>query len=280
MTILDPSEAQHFASGLGNTTVPPASFRNWINGPSFPRHFQEGTANFDIFRELSLAEVERLLLLSASHYRRAHDLFGEASSSWAFVTLYYGAYFSASALLGMFGAWKLRASAKAIEPIATSSGMQRFEIVARPSSYKGSHQQFWEFFYFNAKFIKPYVATKYHFALNPISGDITWPIKNRNDLNYDSFAALQLASAQRATFNVAGFPASLPGVLSTQFRFFESLLAVTGTCAQSVGIETSALAALSVLANRVARIEELVLSGHSPKLGNRVKRRIACTAGA
>jgi len=279
MAILNPSEAKHFAGGLGSVAVPPASFRNWLNDPSLPKYFQEGTANFDIYRELSLREVERLLLLSSSNYRRSYDLFGEASASWAFVTLYYGAYYAASALLGMFGAWKMRAAPKLIEPVATATGTQRFEVVSRPSSYKGSHQQFWEFFYHNAKFLKPYVGSKYHFALSPISGDITWPIRNRNDVNYDSFSALQLTSAHKLTFDAATFPASLPGVVSTQFRFLENLLAAAGNCAQSVGIETSALSGVSSQATRVERIEQLVLSDCPPKLGNRVKRRIARTAG-
>lgn len=279
MAIFNPSEAKHFASGLGTTPTPPESFRTWLNDAALPAHFHEGTANFDIYRELSLREVERLLLLSASNYRRSHDLLSDASASWAFVTLYYGAYFAASALLGMFGAWKLRKARKIIEPVATASGALRVESASRPSSYQGTHQQFWEFFYFNAKYLKPYVKAKYRFALNPISGDVTWPIRNRNELNYDSFAALELASAHKKLFQADSFPASLPGVVNTQFRFLETLLAVAGTLAQTIGIETNALFGLSTLDTRVLRIERLVLATHPPRLGNRVKRRIASTAG-
>ncbi|MGN6729311.1 MAG: hypothetical protein ACTHJG_05700 [Rhodanobacteraceae bacterium] len=279
MAIFNPDEARRFASGLGMIEAPQVSFRSWINSPSFPSRFQEGDVNFNTFRELSLREVERLLLLSASNYRRSYDLLSDASASWAFVTLYYGSYFAASALLGMFGAWKLRKGPKIFEPVATTSGVQRFEMAYRVSSYQGSHQKFWEFFYVNASLLKPYIEAKHHFALNPISGDVIWPIRNRNDLNYDSFAALELASMHQTTFNATGFPSSLPGVVSTQFRFSESLLGVAGACAQMIGIETAALSRLSSRPSRVLRVEDLVLSRRPPKLGNRVKRRIASTAG-
>lgn len=279
MAIFTPDEATRFAAGLGGAAAPAGSFRNWINDPSLPKSFQDGTTTFDVYRELSLREVERLLLLSASNYRRTYDLLSETSASWAFVTLYYGTYFAASALLGMFGAWKLRNAHRMVEPVATGGGAQRFEIVNRTSSYKGSHQQFWEFYYFNAKFLKPYIESTYHFGLSPISGDVIWPIRNRNELNYDSFSAIQLALAHKATFKVAGFPSSLPGVVNTQFRFLESLLGVAGVCAQMIGIETDALSGLSKLPTRVSRFEDLVLSRHPPKLGNRVKRRLVCTGG-
>lgn len=278
MAIFDPAEATQFASGLGVAAVPPASFRSWINDPALPRHLQEGTTNFDIHRELSLREVERLLLLSASHYRRTYDLLTETSASWAFVTLYYGAYFAASALLGMFGAWMLR-SGKVLEPVATASGAQRFEIQTRHTSYSGSHQRFWDFYYFNGRFLKPYVPSRYHFALTPVSGDVIWPIRNRNELNYDSFTAVQLASAHKASFDAANFPGSLPGVLNTQFRLLEILLSLAGSCANTIGIETSALAPISSLGSRVARINALVVRAQPPKLGNRVKRKVASSAG-
>jgi hypothetical protein len=259
--------------------APATSFRQWINQPAMPRSLQEGTSNFDLFRELSLREVERLLLLSASHYRRAHDLMNDVSVGWAFVTLYYGAFFAASALLGMCGAWKLATPGKVIEPTKTSPGQQKFEIVKLTSTYRGSHQQFWDFYYSNAVHLRPWIKAKHIFSILPISGDVVWPITNRNDLNYDSFAAVNLSRIVKGSFKSKTFPTCLPGVLTTQFRFLENILSLAGTYAQRIGIETDAVSSLSTNPTRVSRIRALVVDTPTPRLGNKIKRRIASTQG-
>lgn len=279
MAIFNPAEAKHFASGLSGSGGPASSFRAWLSSASVPQSFSEGSQAFQLFREQSLGEVERLLLLSASNYRRSFDLMNDSSVSWMFVTLYYSGFYAAKALLGTFGAWKLNNGKKVLEPSVTAAGEQRFEVKTRSCSFKGSHQQFWDYFYSHSSSLKPYVPNRHHFALNPVSNDVIWSIRNRNEYNYDSFVALQLSVSHSAGFNPKSFPSSLPGALSTQFRVAENLLAVAGAFAESVGVETGALSGISSHATRIERIRDLVLNRTPPRLGNRVKRRIAATAG-
>ena len=87
------------------------------------RYIREGTSLFEEYRACALRDTERNLFLAASHYRRALDLMVPSSSHWAHVTLYYGSWFAAHSLLGMFGCQVL--SNHVIEVAQSSPGDQR-----------------------------------------------------------------------------------------------------------------------------------------------------------
>src|SRR3990172_1302812 len=99
-------EAQHFCSEYqssgGDALLTPEEFQKTKLGYR-KKLFAEGSFIFNNYRDSILREAERLLFLSASQYRRAHDLLIVSSVHWAHVTMYYGTWYTAKALLAMFG---------------------------------------------------------------------------------------------------------------------------------------------------------------------------------
>jgi len=111
------------------------------------------------------------------------------------------------------------------------------------------------------------------FAITLFSGTLTWQSENRNEVNYDSFSACQLASNFQANFDAGKFPASLPGRLSTQFSVTEGLLLITSDFVREFGLSTDALDALMPAGPRRAKLERLVFRGRAPSLVERTKWR-------
>ena len=112
----------------------------------------EGTGVFEEYRSCSLRNAERSLFLAMSHYRRCLDHMLPSGSSWAYVTIYYGCWHAAHALLGMLGC---TISTKfVIDVIRSTPGIQAFSIRrigstpgGEPTTYNGSHEKFWDLFY-------------------------------------------------------------------------------------------------------------------------------------
>lgn len=233
---------------------------------------KEGTLEFNSYRDCVLREVERCLFLAISNYRRALDLMIPGASSWAHVTLYYSSYFAARALIGMFGGWI--GNRMIIEVAASQPGNQELIINRKvQSTYSGSHERFWDFFYGAAASLVPWVDPKIRVAITPVSSTVTWQSENRNEVNYDSFSAFQLASSFQVNFDAARFPASLPGRLSTQFSVSEGLLLITSRFVREFGLTTDALDPLAPAGPRRAKLERLVFRDRVPSLVNRTKWR-------
>lgn len=271
MAIFNEAEASYFFSLP--PVAAPVSFKVWSE--SLPTGFiAEGQPVFDDFRNMAHQEVERSLLLAASHYRRAHDALSPISAPWAFVTLYYGSFFAARALLGALGAWKLK-DHRILQVVATTPTLQRFQVHNFPSAYRGSHQRFWEYYFANVVSLIPAASAAERFALQPVSADVTWLISRRNDVNYDSFSACELADLHAGSFTPGTFPASLPGVLNTKFRFLESLLLLANRVSKSVGINSNAVVSLSAEGTRSKRVKDLVFSQRPPGMASKVKKKIA-----
>lgn len=274
MALFTEVEAKHFFSIPPQSVAPDTSFRDWVNArPVGP--IIEGTLAFEELRAQAHREVERLLLLGANHYRRAHDLLNAISSPWAFVTLYYGSFFVASALLGSLGAWKLRDN-RVLEVSHAAPTSQRFQVSNAASSYRGSHQKFWEFYFRNVVSLVAGASAQERFALAPVSADVTWLISRRNDFNYDTYAAIDLAELHQSSFTSTNFPSSLPGALTTQFRFLESLLILTNRVVRSVGINSDALLSISAGGTRSQRVRDLVVRDSLPALGRKVRLKVVC----
>lgn len=274
MALFNEDEARYFFS-INPTSIANASFRDWGNSLSAGARLSEGASEFDILRVQSHREVERLLLLGANHYRRTYDLLSAISAPWAFVTLYYGSYFVANALLGALGAWMLKNNL-VLQASTTSPGSQRFDIFKRRSSYNGSHQRFWDFYFANATLLYANATAAERFALLPISADPMWLITNRNDFNYDTYSAIKLSELHKLSFVPRNGPSSLPGELNTQLRFVESLLVLTNRVVQSAGISSDAISALCTAATRSQRVRELVIRQRPPSMARSVPKKLIC----
>ena len=262
MPLFNESEAAHFYSGAAAGTAPKSSFRDWGASLRSPV-LAEGAANFNSFRDHARCEVERALVLGASNYRRALDLLSPAASPWAFTTLYYAAFFSANALLGALGAWTI-ARGRIIQADITRPGAQKFSIKTHNSSYKGSHEKFWEFYFTNSTTLIAKSSASERFALTPISSDVTWLISRRNGVNYDTYKAIELAELIKSKFDPENTPGSLPGELSTLYRFVECLISLTIRVVKSIGINSNAISTLSTEGNILDRLRQVVLVESPP----------------
>lgn len=274
MAIMDPAEARHFCLGYSRGRTPQQSFRGWAKSLPLNQRFTEGASRYDEMRDLCLGEVERLLLLSASHYRRAHDGLGEVSSAWAYVTLYYGSFFAAQALMGMFGVW-LTNRTRTLSVVRTLPGNQQFQSRAYSSpTGSGSHAQFWELYYAEMSALNAYLLPVDRFAVTAPSTDFDWQSTERNRVNYDSFEALDLAHQFALGFTSGGFPGSLPGVLNTQYQFLATVLKVAGHYAKDFGLNTDAVDHLCPLPTRSERFKQLVVTQKPRSLGSKAKKTL------
>ena len=274
MNIFGLPEAEHYCRGFQNSAGPATgSLTRYVSevlrGVGLVR---EGTAEFDRYRDCALREVERLLFLAVSNYRRALDLMMPGASSWAHVTLYYSSYFCGRALLGLFGGWI--GSKMVVEVAASEPGHQILTVNKKvETTYSGSHERFWDLFYRAVAPLVPWINPEMRFAITPVSGMVTWQTQNRNDVNYDSFSACRLAGNFHATFDVRRFPTSLPGSLSTQFTVSEGLLLVTTRFVREFGLMTDALHGLGRGKSRRAKMERLIFRDQAPRLIRRTRWR-------
>ena len=260
---------QSFQSTTGHSERSPAEFMQLRLSGRTP--LQEGNPLFEEYRACSLRDAERCLFLSASHYRRGLDLMIPSASHWAHVTLYYGAWFAAHALLGMFGCRVF--GRHVIQVLRSSPGTQTLEILRigqRPGQYyvsqTGSHRRFWEIFYRAAPSIRPFVDSPYAPALSPVSNQDSWLIDQRNKVNYDTLEGLSLGSSFARTFSEVGFPGCLPGELNTQYRICEGILGATCGFATQFGLATDALDAIGSQTSFDIRVKELVYAPDIPDL--------------
>ena len=267
---------QSFQSETGHSERSPEEFRQLrLNGRV---SLQEGNSLFDEYRACSLRDAERCLFLSASHYRRGLDLMIPSASHWAHVTLYYGAWFAAHALLGMFGC---RVYGKhVVQVVRSSPGTQTLELLGIGSrlgqyyvSQSGSHRRFWEIFYQAASSIRPFVDPAYARALTPVLNNNSWLIDQRNKVNYDTLESLSLGNAFVKTFSDHSFPGCLPGELNTQYSICEGILEATCGFATQFGFATDALDAIGSHPSFDIRVKELVYAPPIPNLVGQTRKQ-------
>ncbi len=274
MTLFGITEAQHYCqtfTGLGGLAV--GSLDDYIAAElGTSKTLKEGTSTFNDYRDCSLRDAERCLFMAASQYRRATDLMTPAACWWAHVTLYYGTFFAASALLAMFGGRVL--PRKGIVEVKSSIPGTQELVVNRSatSTYTTSHQRFWDFFYGATKALIPWVDTPLRLGITPVSSSDIWQAKNRRDINYDSYKALELSAQFQTDFDSGTFPGSLPGVLNTQFVIFEALLELTFGYAREFALGTDALGSLTPAGTRRAKLARLVFRDRASGLARKLKR--------
>lgn len=265
MKIFGINEAFHYCkefsseSGISEDSILDFTF----NHMSSQTLLREGTQYFKEYRACSLRNVERYLFLAASHYRRFLDLLYPSSSHWAYVTAYYGTFYSAYAILGMFGGgyygkFCIGVKSSTIgkqELIKKKVGIQRGNEY---TTYNGSHDRFWDIFYKSTATLKPVIPPHLVPALNPVNGIINWQTTNRNRVNYDTFEAFTLGEEFLRTYSKSQFPSCLSGVLGTQYGIFETMLELAFYFADQFNLKTDVYSLFRIPGNRKVQIRKLV----------------------
>ncbi len=230
MDLFDRPEAEHFctleATGIGTSQQSLNSFHADLPGAVV--RLREGSTYFNIHRSNLLNAVERWLLYAVTNYRRAVEMLVPGSAPWAHVTLYYASFFAANAILGMFGGWisvTVRGS-RVVDVESGDPGKQRLRVHRRlrsPNDARGSHRQFWDFFYDAVASLAAWTPRELSQALTPSTGDYAWQIVPRNAVNYDMFRAWQGSVELQDTFNRRDL-GTLRGPLALQLEATEDLI--------------------------------------------------------
>ena len=231
----------------------------------------EGTTLFEEYQACALRETERSLLLAASHYRRALDLMMPSSCHWAHVTLYYGTWLAARALLGLFGCAVFKDHV--IEVVSSRPGSQSLivrKIGSRNSQYhvtnRSSHKQFWEIFYNTVPGLIGFVPIQFGTFLTPMYNDAFWLIQKRNEINYSVDLSFEQAGRFSDAFDTTRFPNSLPGFLQTQYRVCEGILGASTTFAKRCGLATDGTQGLGSTGSFVDDVRQHVYGVSAPNL--------------
>ena len=241
------------------------------------RLIAEGTELFNEYRACALRDAERSLFLAASHYRRGLDLMIPSSSHWAHVTLYYGAWFAARALLGIFGCVVLGKHVIHVNRSSPSDQELRIQRIGAGQdrynvNHNGLHQRFWEIFYRAVPSIRPFVDDKFKPTLSPISSSDVWLIEQRNRVNYNTIESIGSISSFSLKFSEGDFPGCLQGVLNTQYKVCEGILAASCSFATKLGLATDALDVLSDSATLGQKVQDLVYGPVVPDLVAKTKK--------
>ncbi len=281
MQLFGITEAQHYCSSF--TPEGGDAERSFLDfarsNLGSVRLLREGTTLFQQYRSCHLRDAERSLFLAASHYRRCLDLLIPSSSPWSYVTMYYGSWFASKAILEMFGTAVLD---KAIVDVRTNApGSQELAVRKigtglsdEPTTYRGSHRQFWDLFYRSVTTVRPLVPSHLSFCLAPVSGNPTWQIDHRNEINYDSFKAIEGIAQFGGAFVPASFPSSLPGFLATQYAILAGLVEVAFLFARQLSLTTDALSLLDRATTRKSLVKSWIYAQKTPRVVSRTKRSI------
>ena len=274
MRIFDESEAQYYCSGysasMGKAQSSVRTFcRQELVGVNT---LTEGSREFNDFRDCSLRSVERHLFLAASQYKFSHELMLAGAISWAYVSVYYGSFYSARALLSMFGGW-VDGNEVIIEVEKGNIKQQELKIhhlskknknLTAFTTYSGPHQIFWDLFYKSMITLHPWIQEpELLVGITPVSSNHAWQIYNRNEINYDSCKALDLAKDFMAVFQPHQFPDTLPGLLNTQFKISEAIMTLAFRYAKVFNINTDALSILLPAVQRGHVIDKFIFQVQS-----------------
>jgi hypothetical protein len=274
MRLFDLVQAKQFCAA--GVAVPPPGLEQSVkqfveNLASSVSRFTEGDANFEIYRLNLLHSSERWTLYALANYRRALDMMAPASAPWAHVTLYYSAFFSANAILGMFGGF-VGADAKRNRVVDVEVGTPGTQVLRinrkldAPTGATGSHRAFWDFFYDAGPQLAPWADASVAGALAPVNGDYAWQIATRNYVNYDMFEAWSASTHMHATLQPARFPKTLTGDLGLQFEATEKLVRLAVYFANALGLGTAGgLAGCGVIGSRI-QVQRRLASAATPNL--------------
>lgn len=274
MRLFDLPQAKHFCAPL-----PTSNHGLEQSLPAFhvalkhASRLQEGTAHFDIHRTNVLMSVERWLLFSIGHYRRALEMLVPASAPWAQVTLYYASFFSANAVMAMFGGWVGQTinGSRVVDVQKGAPGQQELRILrgssARsPNGVRGSHRTFWDFYYDAVPAVAAWAPASLVSALSPVNGDYAWQISSRNDVNYDMFHAWRALTDFCGTFKPAKLK-TLSGPLRLQLDATEQIIRLALFFASELSLSSFALANCGFTGNRT-QVQRRLVKQQVPALLN------------
>lgn len=222
----------------------------------------EGTTAYQVHQVNLLNSVERWLVYALGHYRRAVDMLVPISAPWAQVTLYYGSFFAANAILGMFGGWigQTQKGNIVVDVERGAFGTQELKIhrrLASPSGAGGSHKAFWDFFYDSVAAISAWAPPKLAPALTPVNGDFAWQIAERNSVNYDMFGAWDATTFFHTTFKPAKLK-SLRGPLQLQLDATDRIIRLALHFATAAALPGAAIAGSGPTGSRLQIQKRLV----------------------
>lgn len=236
--------AQYFVSkfsadAFGKTYSVDDYLTNYAHGVT---NFTEGTSEFNQLKDCLLREAERSLLMSASCYARALDNLREGSVYWAVVGLYYAAFLSSKAVLGMHGCWMSQPRSW-IEVVDENPGKQKmiFKKTFYPNNggQKGSHKVTWIAFYEAMNHLSAWLTSPQAvLAINPVNSSKVWMIETRNDVNYNPQAAFEMMSAFQASYDPTNVPHCFSGKLQTMLRVAQAFVMFAKEIAIDYGLNT------------------------------------------
>jgi hypothetical protein len=185
--------------------------------------------------------------------------------------MYYGCWYAARAILGMFGCSifdKIIIDVKRSHPTQQELSFRRIGrgIGEVSTTYSGSHQRFWDLFYRAVIPLRPIVGPQLSYSLLPISGNVTWQIEHRNDINYDTRIALEAAKDFQSNFSPSIFPNCLKGAIGTQYGLLEGLLKIAFSFAKQFVLKTDGISLLSPSGSRSHIISNLIYFKKSANL--------------
>lgn len=248
MRLFDLPQARHFCAPspaclarVGSQSLP-AFHAGLGRGVSL---MVEGTNLYEVHQVNVLESVQRWLMYSLGHYRRAVDMLVPVSAPWAHVTLYYSSFFAANAILGMFGGCisQTKAGNRVVDVERGGLGNQALRVhrsLRSPAGAAGSHRTFWDFFYDSVAAISAWAPAALEPALKPVNGAFWWQIDERNSVNYDMFQAWAASTLLSGTLNAARLN-TLSGPLQLQLETTERIVRLGLWFANTLALSNTAL---------------------------------------
>ena len=258
--------AKHFCRPVvGAAPAGPTSFRDLIElRRSVSSTLAETQPDFEPFRVEALREADRQLFLAISNYRRSKDLLMGSSASWSWVTMYYSSFHAAAAILGCLGvSIDPKSYGGVLVDVAKETpGGQILHIRDcprdGPTTQGGSHRLFWDLFYHYLSHFKTTLPTSLRGAAEPVNKIRTWQIEKRNLVSYDTFAAFEVCSRLKRSFNSSRFPGSLDTEFRDQHNATVAMIDAALWIAQEVGLNTDVLDTFASVGSRRQRLEAAI----------------------
>lgn len=267
MNLFDLPAAQSFAQGFSPASgLSRQSPDEVLRGYSRQTVLPEGTQAYSEARAALMRHAEIGLLLAASNVRRSLELMRTASSTWAQVTLYYGAWHASSAILAMLGGyigrkWWIGVERNTVGNLALLASSTQLNL-------ETSHRRFWIQFYDLIQVFEPWIDAAHKGATMPVNGDSLWMTTERNLVNYQHFIAEEQTASFATTFDETSFPSCLSGSLATQYHVSIGLLGLAMWLADSVSLTSDMLSRMGVPGPRSNVIAELVDRAPLPRISD------------
>lgn len=255
MNLLSLPQAQQFVQSFGLApTARGRSVEEILLALNKASKVKAGTQQYGEFRDALLRHAEAGLLLSTSNFRRSLEMIHGSSASWAHVTLYYSAWYSAqsiSAMLGglLYGKWS-------VEVVSDHSGS--YIQVSKLHQPGGQHERFWQAYFGGIQSFRAWIPANLRYTVDPYNQEPTWMSDARNVVSYRLLRALEAGIDLNAVFDTAAFPNCLSGSLGIQYEATIGLLELAFWLCREVRLQTGVLTWLGNGATRKSILESIL----------------------